>query len=185
MKRFKYKSLKEFANNFDFENFGKEDLIISDIDGVFFKGVYDPREIIGVIKKENLHILETFLKMNCGFWIFTNRKKFFRNFPFIKQLQNTLSNHSQSKVNIFLGSNDYLEHKIQKYAVIINSAKPGNKSQEVVGKGIDNFRKVIYIGSQDTPFFYTDKKLVDNLSKKKDLSKLVFVEINSWKRNSQ
>ncbi len=185
MKSYSYKTFENFVQMFDLSEYGEDDLIISDIDGVFFRGIYDPREIIGIISKKNLKVFNTLLNTKCGFWIFTNRLKLFKGFPFIRQLFKILSAYSKKKVEIYTNSLSFLEAKIEKYAIIMNAKKPNQKSQKVVEKGIENYRKIIYIGSQDTPFYYTDKNLLKRLSKKRNLDNLTFIEINSWKKDSQ
>jgi len=179
-----YKSLESFIKHFNRNEYDENDLIISDIDGVFFKGIYDPREIIGIISRKNLKLFKTLLETECAFWIFTNRLNFFRKFPFIKQLSKTMSDFSNSKIKIFTSSSDFLDYNNEKYAIILNAKKPKFESQKVVEKGIDDFKKVIYIGSQDTPFYYTDKKLLSLLAKQRPLDDFTFIEINPWKINS-
>jgi hypothetical protein len=182
MKTLKYKSLVEFTRSFDLEQLNKNSLVISDIDGVFFKGIFDPREIIGVISQRNLMAFEKILETQTAFWIFTNRTLLFKKFPFIKQLLRSFKKITSVSPKVYSDCSQYLENELKKYAIVMNAKKPGKDSQKVVEQGISNFKNVIYIGSQDIPFYHNDLTLVQELNKKVDTLNLIYIEISSWKR---
>ncbi len=182
MKTCLYRTFSSFIKNYNLSKVDKNTLIISDIDGVFFKGIYDIREIIGVMSKNNIKSLKILLKRNSSFWILTNRNKIFRNFPFIQQIKKVLDSASKSNTKIYIGCENFLQDKLKKYALIINSKKPSKASQKVVEKGINNFKNVVYIGSKDTPFINKDFELVNRLDKQLTKKDFTYIEISLWAR---
>lgn len=185
MKIIKHKSLQHFIQNYNLSQIGKDSLIISDIDGVFFKGIFDPREILGIISPDNLKTLEDLLKTNSALWIFTNRLAIFKYFPFIKQIASSIKKTTGVTPPIYSKCSEFLEDDLKNHAIIMNAKKPSEDSQKVVEKGIANFKNVIYIGSQDVPFFYHDFKLIKILNQKKPTNNLTFVEISPWLKSSK
>lgn len=183
MLKYKYKNLHEFINKFDFNNLSSKDLIISDIDGVFFKSIFDIREIIGIIGNNNINHLEEILKINTSFWVFSNRFSIFRFFPFIKQIIKTIKDITKVNPVLITNYSKFTTNNLPKYYIILNAKKPSLKSQELLSLVLRKFRKVIYISAQDTPFYYTDKLLVDNLTRNENFNNLIFVEINPWQKN--
>ena len=178
MRSYQYKSLIEFTEKYDINKLGKNDLIISDIDGVFLNGIFDPREILGVISKENLEAFEKLLKTQTAFWFFTNRWAFFKHFPFIKQLSKSINKTTTITPTIYSNCSQFLEDRLQNYVIILNSMKPWSKSLKVVEKGIESFEKVVYVGAQDTPFYNTDKIVVNKLERSNiNIDNLTFISI--------
>ncbi len=182
MKINKFKSLNNFVDNYNLKSISKGDLIISDIDGVFFKGIFDPREIIGLIDNKTLKSLERLLKTQASFWIMTNRIHIFRKFPYIKQLSRTVKKITSVKPYIYSNCSKFLEDNIKNYIIIMNAKKPSLESQKVVEKGIANFSKVLYIGSQDLPFFHNDLKLISKVKESTNSKNLEYIEISYWKK---
>ncbi|MBU0976765.1 MAG: hypothetical protein ABIE03_03145 [Patescibacteria group bacterium] len=181
MKTYSYKSFQDFIDNLDLSLIYQDSLIISDIDGVFFKNIIDPRWILGVLSKESLLSLEALMRQKPAMWLFTNRLSFFKYFPFVRQFRRSVQNLTDSVLKVFTNSNDFLKHKPINYALILNAKKPGSKSQQVVEKGIDNFKKVIYIGAKDLPFYFTDERLLKKLEQKENLDNLTFIKISPFK----
>lgn len=182
MKEFRYKSLKEYAESLTSDDFDDRTLIISDIDGVFFRGVFDPREILGIIGKTNISVLESLLSNNPALWLFTNRSYFFRRFPYIRQLRKTIKKTTTINPEVYSDCSSFLiEFKnSMNYAIIMSAQKPDSDSQKVVEKGIQNFRRVIYIAAKDTPFVFPDEELLQRLEEKDDLSRLWFIKIGPF-----
>ncbi|MFC1780078.1 hypothetical protein ACFLY9_00065 [Patescibacteria group bacterium] len=178
MKNLKFKSFVKFVNSPDFDQITKDSLVISDIDGVFFRGIFDPREIIGVISKRNIKTFEKILETGTAIWIFTNRILLFKKFPFIKQLSRSFKKITSISPEVYSDCSQFLGNELKKYAIIMNAKKPGKESRSVVEKGINNFSTVVYIGARELPFYFNDLKLVSNLSKTVDSEKLTFVEIS-------
>lgn len=178
MKKNKYKSLKNFTERYELSNIDKNTLIISDIDGVFFRGIFDPREILGIINKENKRAFEQILSQKCACWLFTNRPTIFKHLPFIRQISTSIKNVAGITPPIYSNCSHFLKERSQNYAIIMNAKKPGEESQKVVEQGIANFEKVIYLSAQDLPFYYTDQQLVEKLKKTPELEKLTFIEID-------
>jgi len=178
MKYLKFSSLSDFISNQDISQYNKNTLLISDIDGVFFRGIFDPREIIGIISKKNITVLEKILLKKIACWIFTNRPAIFKYFSFIRQISDSIKKVTGVTPNIYSKCSHFLEDRSQNYAIIMNAKKPSEQSQEVIEKGIKNFEKVIYISARDLPFYYSDKQLIQKLNKRLNLDKLVFIEIS-------
>ena len=178
MKKERYKSLQDFVNNYDLSTIDEKSLLIFDIDGVFFKGLFDPREIIGIINMENINAFEKVLSSMAACWIFTNRLSIFKYFPFIKQISKSIKKVTGITPPIYSNCSDFLEARSQKYSIILNAKKPSAESQKVVEEGTSNFKRVIYVSARDNPFYYTDQQLVTKLGKKLNLAKLSFIEID-------
>lgn len=182
MKKLRFNSLPDLVNHYDLSQLGPKSLLISDIDGVFFKGVFDPREIFGIIKKENLAAFEQILFQKPACWIFTNRPTIFKYFPFIRQISTSIKKVTGKSPPIYSNCSHFLKARSQNYAIILNAKKPDTESQKVVEQGIAHFEKVIYISARDLPFYYTDQELTEKLDKQ-NLEKLVFIEINPFNKS--
>ncbi|MDD3647616.1 MAG: hypothetical protein PHS44_03915 [Candidatus Dojkabacteria bacterium] len=180
MKTYSFRSLSDFKSCFDLTAIDQNTLIISDIDGVFFKGILDPREIVGILEKGSLLVLETLLKRKPAIWLFTNRLSIFKRFRFVRQFRTTMQNFTDKELRIFKGSKSFVEQDLVRYALILNARKPGKDSQKVVEKGIENFKKVIYIGAKDLPFYFTDEKLLAIIERNKNLDNLTFIKISPF-----
>lgn len=180
-----YKSLIEMTRKLDLDELDENTLIISDVDGVFFKGIFDPREIIGLIDDEVLKAFEKLLGTKASFWVFTNRMKLFKTFPYIKQIKRSIKKMTQQKAPLYTSCLKFLENKPQNYIIIMNAKKPGKSSQEVLLRGLELYDKVIYIGSQDLPFYHNDVKLVERIRRKSGTDKLTYIEISSWKKKKK
>jgi hypothetical protein len=184
MKTLKFKSLQQFAKEYDLSRINKNTLLISDIDGVFFKGIFDPREILGTIHPNVLKAFEKLLSTKAKCWIFTNRMKLFKKFPYIKQITRSIKKITSTTPKFFENCSEFLQNNLPNFAIIMNANKPEEESLKVVEKGTANFSTVIYLGSQDLPFYHNDLRLVQKLSQRINTSNLIYIEISSWKRNS-
>jgi hypothetical protein len=182
MKNLNYKSLKKLATSKFIKNLNSKDLIISDIDGVFFKGIFDPRELLGTIDPGTLQAFEKILKTKARYWILTNRMKLFKRFPYIGQISRSIKKITSISPNLYSDCSQFLEDDPQDYSIILNAKKPSEDSVKVVEEGIKNFEKVVYIGSQDLPFYHNDIKLIQEISDELDTSRLTYIEISSWKK---
>ncbi|MBN2015767.1 hypothetical protein JW766_02950 [Candidatus Dojkabacteria bacterium] len=185
MKYLKFKTFSNFVTTFDLGQITKDDLMISDIDGVFFKGIFDPREVLGIINQKNLRALEKLLKTNISCWFLTNRIGLFKHFHYIKQLAKTINKVRTIEPNIYSNCSHFLKDRSQNFAIIMNAKKPKEGSQKVIKKGLNEFKKVIYIGSKDWPWIFVDLDVVKNLNNNgNDLKNLTFIEINPWIRET-
>lgn len=178
MKSYRYHSLPDYINKTDLENVSAETLFIFDIDGVFFRGVLDPRQIIGVIHDENKKAFESILATQAPCWIMTNRPNVFRHFPYIKQLSSSIEKITSASAGMYSNCSDFLNDRSKMYNIIMNAQKPSEESKAVVKKGMEQFRQVIYIGGRDMPFYFTDAKLVEELAKEVSSDNLTFIEID-------
>lgn len=180
MKRLVLKSIKEFVQEEQLKKLNDQTLCIFDIDGVFFNGILDWREIVGIIATDYLEALKKILQTKTRCWIFTNRMSLFRIFPYIKQLKNILSEFAPNQQVMFCkNSNIFLTQKQRDFAVIMNARKPSIHSQKVVEEGINDFKEVFYFSAQDFPIIYSDRKLLDIIEKKTNTDNLTFVDIRS------
>ena len=177
MKHYKYHSLKDYINKTDLRDIDVNTLFIFDIDGVFFKGIFDPRELLGIISKETSLAFEEILSKKAPCWIMTNRSNLFRYFPFIKQISKSIEKITSTTPNLYSNCSAFLESGSNKSNIVMNARKPAEDSQEVVKKGIRQYDKVIYIGGRDTPFRFTDEELVEKLDGKISLDNLTLIEI--------
>lgn len=184
MKNYKLKSLKEVLNTINWQELGKNVLLITDIDGVFFKGIFDPREIIGIISKKSLQTFEELLENFDACWIFSNRLPIFKHLPFTKQISNSINNVAKVTPPIYSNCSSFLDSRSQNYAIILNAKKPSIKSQQVVEKGIGEFSSVVYLGAQDHLFYFNDRKLINKIAnrKKKDL---IYIEISPFMKKHE
>ena len=176
MKTLSFKKLHDFCESEEFKILNEKSLCILDIDGIFFEGLTDPHFWFSNIKKEYLEELEKIEKTKSNIWIFTDRNLFGFWGPYKKQLLDVLSENGRINVRKFKGSKEFLDKaKELDKALIINAKKPGEESQKVLIKGLENFEEVFYFASQDIPFKYDDKTLVEKL--KCDKIHLYFIDI--------
>lgn len=185
MQKLKFKSLLDFVNHYGFANIDKETLFILDIDGVFFKNILDPREIIGIISSSNLSAFREILKLKPACWIFSNRPAIFKYFPFINQLAKTIKRITGVRPPIYSNCSEFLSSRSKDFIIILNAKKPNTESQNVVRKGLDLFSSVTYISARDFPFYFTDQELTKELGKNINLDRLTFVEISPWAKDSR
>lgn len=178
MKHLKYDYLRDFINQTDLPNVDEDTLFIFDIDGVFFRGIFDPREILGIISNETLLVFEQILKKKSACWIMTNRLHIFKYFPFIRQLKKTIQKITSVSPSIYSKCSAFLESGSNKYNIIMNARKPAEDSQEVVKRGMTEYKQVLYVGGRDTPFYFTDKELVEEVYKETSLNNITFIEIH-------
>lgn len=183
MKKYKLQSLKEVQNTINWQEL-KNVLLITDVDGVFFKGIFDPREIIGVISKKNLQIFDKLLKNVDACWILSNRPPIFKYFPFIRQITSSITNATQQTPPLYSDCSTFLEKGLQKYVIILNAKKPSKESQIVVENGLEEFTNVIYIAAQDHPFYFNDKKLINNIANEKKRH-FIYIEINPFAKKHE
>lgn len=183
MRELQFRSLQQFIKKFDINKIGPKDIVISDIDGVYFKGIFDPREIIGLISKENLESLSRILNTGTMFIFLTNRLKLFKKFPYIKQISRTVKKTTTIRPKLYTNCSDFLDSEQKSYSIIMNAKKPSPESQKIIEYASSNFRKVFYFGSQDLPFYHNDIKLLKKVEKSRALNNLTYIEISSWKRS--
>jgi hypothetical protein len=177
MKKMKFASLQDFKNNYDTSDVSKDSLFIFDIDGVFFKP-FSLDWFLGRISNANINAFQEIISKDSACWIFTNRPRILMVFKFMQQLKDALSKFSDQNLQIFKNSYTFLQNKISRFAVIMNARKPSEQSQKVIEKGIKNFKNVIYIAARHIPINYPDKKLIEELEKRIDLTRLTFVDIS-------
>lgn len=153
-------------------------LLIFDIDGVFFKGILDPHEIVGVIDKKVLEIFRQIIEKAGGCWILTNRPNIFKNFPFIQQISEVIQQVTSEPPSMYSKCSEFLEDRSTNFSIILDAEKPSPNSQRVVGLGMSLFDKVIYIGGRDLPVWFTDEMLLKKIEEKISLDNLTFIEIS-------
>lgn len=176
MQRIELKTFREFCESKYCSKLNKESLCVIDVDGIFFHGLTDPHFWFSKIKKEYLENLAKIAKTNTNIWIFTDRNLFGFWGPYKKQLCDTLSKNGKIAVKKYKNSTDFLT-KAENFsrAIILNAQKPGKNSLKLIEKSLEKFKNVFYIASQDFPFVYDDKTLVENLEN--DTINLYFIDI--------
>jgi len=183
LRKFNKKIFNSFSDFFAsdlIKHLDKDTLCIFDIDGVFFRGIHDPREWLGIIKSETLEKFEELLKTGCSCWIMTNRPSIFKNFPFIRQIRTSIEKITKIFPVVFSGSSKFLKKTSFNYAVIMNAGKPKSMSQKVVEEGSRRFQNVYYIAAPETPLWFCDERLLFELNQYADISNVTLIKIAPW-----
>lgn len=178
------KSLEDFLyqNSSFISDIDNSTLCIFDIDGVFFPGLLTKETITETISRSKLMTFKKIIKLNCNvlkrpvIWVFTSRPYLLKIFPYFRQLQKCL----KPNLHVFKDSQEFLDTKINlknNNLIIFNAQKTKEQGINTVKVGLRDFKKVFYFASQDFPWTYPDRLLLDKLSNDYQIEKLTFVDI--------
>jgi hypothetical protein len=177
MNKLIFKSFSDFSHSDLTRSIDKHTLCIFDIDGVFFRGIFDWREWMGIIDKKILVEFETILNKTYAVWVMTNRPALFKIFSFVKQIAKSITKVTNLQPTIYSNCSQFISSRVKNYAIILNARKPSKQSQQVVEQGSKNFKKVFYIAAADLPFYFADEDLLKEIDQRHHLKNVTLIEI--------
>ena len=176
MNKIQVANIENFWEAYDSKLEKGNHIVISDIDSVWFGGVFDPRSYISRFSTRRLYLMKKFQE-TTDFMLFTNRNLLGRwKGGYVDQVKANFSN-----VKVFNTSEEFLEKPdLNGFNLITNAQKPSPYSFEVLELALKRYTKVYYIAGREFPWTYKDEVLLKNLEEKeKELSeKVTFIDIS-------
>ena len=173
-KTLEFKDLIDASKSELISKIGDNDLCIFDIDGVFFKNIFDINNLLGRIPDKLISAFKKLTHNSKVIWIFTDRWHILSNYHFANNILKSMKRDPL----IYKSSKDFLNHNdIFSDSIIYGAKKKSLESKEVVKSAVKNFSKVYYFAAQDFPWAYKDKEMLDDLDKIDEFNNLVFVDI--------
>ena len=178
MKEVHVSSIEEFWNQYRGKS-SQNSCIVSDIDSVWFKGIFDWRAWVSLFSEKRIKLIREISDTDNDFLLFTNR-----NFPglwpggYVSQLQSKLPD---SKWQIYKNSEEFMNRKdFNGLGIVRNAQKPTEPSLSVLKWLLKKYDNLTYIGGRDFPWSYKDGDVIVKLQEELEeqlLNKLIFVDV--------